>query len=63
MKEKKDLLFYKKKRDNFSIIPSSGIGGIRTRVQTPIVKVFYMLISYIICRCITGNEQTDDTLS
>ncbi|MFB3388037.1 recombinase family protein [Flavobacterium sp. LAR06] len=31
---KKGLLFYEKKRDNFSIIPSSGVAGNRTRVQT-----------------------------
>jgi len=33
MKEK-SLLIYQKKRDNFSIIPSSGVAGNRTRVQT-----------------------------
>ena len=33
MKEK-GLLLYNKKRDDFSIIPSSGVAGNRTRVQT-----------------------------
>ncbi|MNU28421.1 hypothetical protein D3C71_168550 [compost metagenome] len=44
-------------------LPSSGIGGIRTRVQTPIEEVFYMLIPIINCRRITGNEQTNYKLS
>ena len=30
----KGLLIYEKKRDDFSIIPSSGVAGNRTRVQT-----------------------------
>lgn len=52
-----------KKTGQYCYCPVRGIGGIRTRVQTPIVKVFYMLISSISCRHITGNEQTDYTLS
>ena len=43
MKEK-GLLVYEKKRDNFSIIPLSGIAGNRTRVQTGKQRAFYTLI-------------------
>ena len=44
MKEK-GLLLYNKKRDDFSIIPSSGVAGNRTRVQTSNSYTFYALIS------------------
>ena len=32
--QEKGLLIYNKKRDDFPIIPSSGVAGNRTRVQT-----------------------------
>lgn len=48
-----------KKRDDFSIIPFSGAGGSRTRVQTHPPKAFYMFISALICRNSAGAEQTN----
>jgi site-specific DNA recombinase len=41
----KGCLIYERKRDDFTIIPSSGIAGNRTRVQTSNQRAFYTFIS------------------
>ena len=46
MKEE-NVLIFEEKGDSFSRIPSSGVGGSRTRVQTSLPLAFYMLISLL----------------
>jgi hypothetical protein len=47
MKEEK-VLIYEKRGDSFSRIPSSGVEGSRTPVQTSLPLAFYMLISLLV---------------